>query len=757
MTSIEIPKGKVIRATDIPVSVGHPTPAQHKKWLNQQIVYKNYAGHSDHLDQIVAATVINRREEFYTRMSRVMERWETIWDAANGNPFWGEWDDDIHVPETRKMLDGKVARIEEALFEFQPLFGVEGTRGDLPRWKAQIIESYVFRIMQLGDYESFIQPLARDCEISNIAALKLRWDFEYEMVVDRSWELKERPDGTPYWRDERRIRDAVTSQGVRYSMVDPFLFWYDLDCGNLDSNECGYVGDDSDQFVHDLQRMGKAGLFSEKNLKLVKERKAGGGHHQPQHRAEWPDQRRAARSIAVGPNFSMDTKGEHDARKVRCSEVWMWFDFGDGFDDVTDPLGRRITDTHKVVITLANGIPIQFRLNPHDKKFHPYAIGRITRNGHESVAPSQFEQVANVNSQYDRYRSNVLRHSDLTVAPMLAVRGPFPTDNLLGVKAGQVFDNVGDVHEIKVGDVPSSVQYFDNFFRREHEEASGVLRVFESPEGTATAVERKVQEQQRMVRPSIRANGQLWKSAALKTLWIAAQYSTGPQRFAVMGKASQVLGTSFEITPDVMQEDVDIHFHGIQSMHVFGDRASGMAQWSNRWGPMLETMPEINKLELARQDYELSVGRHNVNDIFANHEPAWNSWPQPQENEMLLSGKKVNIHESDDHLQHIRDMSLLVERMSDLPAYVQELIREHLDFHVIAYEQQQQQEQELSRRKEMERMMTGGTPGQDRPPEAGGMMAGGAQMPGITPGPPQERTVARTGREGQGMSQTQLP
>lgn len=754
MTSLDAPKGKVVRGSDIPVSAGHPTPAQHRRWLNQQIVYENYAGHSDELDQKIASTVANRRSDFYNRMGRVMERWETIWDAANGNPFWGEWDDDIHVPETRKMLDGKVSRIEEALFEFQPLFGVEGTRGDLPRWKAQIIESYVFRMMQLANYERFIQPLARDGEISNIAALKLRWDFDYEMVVDRSWELKER-GGKPFWRDERRIREAVTSPGVRLSMVDPFLFWYDIDCGDLDSNECSFVGDDSDQFVHDLERMADAGLLSEKNLKKVSERREGGGHNQPDKRASWPDQRRAARSIAVGSNFTQDVMGENEARKVRCSEAWMWFDFGDGFEGVTDPLNRRITGTHKVVITLANGIPVQFRLNPHDRKFHPYAIGRIHRNGHESVAPSQFEQVVSVNSQYDRYRSNVLRHSDLSVAPILLTKGPFPTDNLLGIKAGQVFDNVGDAHEVRIGDVPSSVQYFDSFFRREHEEASGVLRVFESPQGTATETERKVQEQQRMVRNSIRANGELWKSVALKTLWLCAQYSTGPQRFAVVGKASQVLGTSFEVTPDIMQEDVDIHFHGIQSMHTFGNRAAGMAQWSSRWSARFEAWPEFNELALAREDYELTVGRHNVSDVFPNSDPLWNSWPQEQENAMLLAGHKVPIHESDDDMQHIRDMEELLTR-KDLQAYVRKNAIEHLEFHIASYQTKKQQKKQLMAKQAEQQAMLGGEPGRDRAPEPGGMMARGAQTEGVTPGPEQARTTPKAGREGQGFSQTQM-
>lgn len=752
--------GKIVRSTDIKMSSGLPSPEQAKKWLSQQVVYANYAGKHDILDETVRRFVYQIRERFYERMSPVMERWETIWDAANGDPVWGEYDDDIHVPETKKKLDAKVARVEEAIFGFDPVIEAVGTRGDLPEYKSTIIGSYIYRMMEMGGYRNLVQPLARDAEICNLEVIKLQWDVKFGQVVDRSWEIRERQNGEPYYHDERRVREAVTKMGVKYTMVDPFLFLYDIDCGDLNGDECAYVGDESDQFIHDLEAMAKAGHFTDKQVKLVKERKAGTTSQQTSSdtRSELPDLRRLSRSIAQGPQFSSNNaNSDNDPRRVRCIEMWAWFDFGEGFEGVVDPLGQKIMGTHKVVITCAQGVVLQFRLNPFDKKMHPYAIGRINRNGHESVAPSTFEQVIQVNAQYDRYQSNVLRASDLSVAPILATKGAFPTGSLLGIKPGTVFRDVPqEVQEIKVGDVPQSVSYFHQFFRRELEETSGALNVFESPQGTATETERKVQEQQRMIANSIRANGDLWEQVALKTYWIAGQFSTAPQRFAVVGKASEVLGKTFEITPDQLQEEVEFRVLGIKSLHVLGNRLQGMAQWMARWGPLLPTMPDVNIPALCRNDYELTVGRHNVAEIFPNSEPAWASWPQSQENEILMAGRSVPISQQDDDHEHMADMEHLLKTLKDKPKYARTVILEHYAMHLQAAEKKDAEKKAKMRESMMQQQLMGGAPGVDRPPEAGGMEAlTKAQSPGVTPGPPQARTAPKTGRSGQGMSQTQ--
>ena len=172
MPEADKPLGALVRKTDIPMSVGLPTPEENRKWLGQQVVYANHVGKHDELDQKIATFVTNHRQMFYSRMGPVMRRWQTIWDAANGNPTWGEYEDDIHVPETQKKLEAKVARIEEALFEFDPIFEADGVRGDLPPWKAQVITSYVYRMMELAGFKKYVQPCARDQEICNVSALK---------------------------------------------------------------------------------------------------------------------------------------------------------------------------------------------------------------------------------------------------------------------------------------------------------------------------------------------------------------------------------------------------------------------------------------------------------------------------------------------------------------------------------------------------------------------------------------------------------
>ena len=163
------------------------------------------------------------------------------------------------------------------------------------------------------------------------------------------------------------------------------------------------------------------------------------------------------------------------------------------------------------------------------KKFVPYAVMRINRTGHEMVAPAPFDSVVQTNAHYDRLSSNIMRWMDLAVSPLVVTddtNADLP-DSILEVQPGTIMRATGNWNWIKVPDITQSVGYFQNFFRREMEENSGALRVFESPQGTATETERKVQEQQRMVRNSIRSSAECWRQVALLTYWMSAQFATG--------------------------------------------------------------------------------------------------------------------------------------------------------------------------------------------------------------------------------------
>ena len=127
-------------------------------------------------------------------------------------------------------------------------------------------------------------------------------------------------------------------------------------------------------FLHELEDFAEQGMYSKEQVKKLRTHITSGTTAKTTDntaRAEWADQHRQARSIAMGPMLSGDTQTLNAARKVRVIEMWAWFDFGDGFDGVIDPLGQKLTGTHRVVVTCAEGMILRFQLNPYDKKFVP--------------------------------------------------------------------------------------------------------------------------------------------------------------------------------------------------------------------------------------------------------------------------------------------------------------------------------------------------------------------------------------------------
>ena len=757
-------EGKLLSKATIPVDIGHKKPSTARKWTKEQIKYRNFAGKHDELDQRALQFVYSRREQFRARMSGPMRRWAVNWTAANTEVMWHEREDDVHIPETKKALDGKVARIEEAVTGFDPVFEVEGTKGDISRRTAKVLGSYIYRQMELADWKRFVQPLAKDGELCNVMALKIQYERRVEDVVERNDELAFTKGGKPVYHTERRMRKAVVNEGCTLRLVDPFWFIYDVDADS--PQECSFIGDESTPFLHELEQMAQQGIYSAAAVARVREEggsKDGLAPTDAHSRAAFPDQLRRSRSIAHGADFQRDLRTSHGAERVRLIEMWALFDFGvNGHPGVTDPTGQVLKGVQRVVITVANGIVIRLQQNPFDRKFVPYAFEMVNRTGHELVAPAPFDSVVQSNALYDRLASNQFRWFDLCVSPLVVTsdQNTDLPDSILDVEAGKVMRNTGSWDWIKPPDISGAIAFQQNFMRREIEELSGNLRVFESPTGTATETERKVQEQQRMVRNSIRASGNLWRQCAQIIKNMELQFSTGSRMFQVSGKAARLLGRQAEITPQMLLEDVDFRFLGLTDVHVFGNRLQGMSQWMNRWGPMLANMPQVNMQALCQMDYELSVGRGQMSEVFPSVSNAWETWSQEEENAMLLAGQYVAVHEADNDTDHIGKVQDLLDRAlsENAPQYVLERIIEHLDEH------QDQQERKLAEQEAQEKQAQqtaalmaaqGGQPGVDRPPVPGGMEAPAGQQD-VTPGSPQARTQSRTGREGSGLSQTQV-
>lgn len=755
---------KLVSKDDIPVGVGSDTPETTKRWVRQQVPYQNFAGHPE-LDLKVRTFVDTIRSQFRQRMMGVYQRWAWNWATANGEAPSQEREDDVAMPETQKLLNAKVAHMENALFSSDPILEAEGVREDLGALRQVVISSYIRRMLELCEYRDYFGPAARDAQLCNYSAIKVVWQKRWAQIIETSSELKyEGRDKPPVWHIEKRASQRLVEDGPRLHLVDPFWLLIDLDAGHW--RDLAYIGDESDQFLHELEAAAELGILSKTQVaKLRKQRvstKKGGDANPPEDLVE---HFRNSRQIAMqSAGLQNNTEPSVQiASRVHCIELWAWFDFGDGFEGVTDPTGNLVRGTHQVVITVAGNEVVQFRLNPFDKKFFPYAVAVMNRNGHEMVAPAPFDQVTVMNAQYDRFQSRVLRHMHLSMAPQIAAGedADISDPSITEYEPGGILRGLGrDWKEIQIKDLPQSSQFFYGFYRREMEELSGKLRVHETTPGSATEVERKLQEQVMLLDRETRIQAAQWKQVCLIIYRMAGQFATQAQQFAVVGKAQALLGKTFTVPPNWLQEDIDIRFLGLESIHTLGQRSAAITQWMNQWGPMLPQMPSVNLEGLARLQWQLMVGPHNMMQVFPEDEPAWMAWQPEEEDALLRQGLSVPVSKRDDdeqHLQrHVAQMRKLAQNRST-PTAVLDAYAKHVQDHIDQLARKRAEEYERQRQARQQGQMmqlAGGQPGVDGP-AAGGGMEPRTKESGITNGPPQARTVARGGREGAGISQTQ--
>jgi hypothetical protein len=745
--------GELIATADIPVSVAAPTPDQERSWVNRQIPYRNFAGMLEELDGYAVQLVKAQVNGYRMRMSGPMRRWALNWRVANGDVPWVVNRDDIHLFEAQKAVTSKVARVEEQILQFDPPLEIESDRDELSRRDAKVLAAWTHRLMENAEWSELIQPTARSGELCNQLIVKVSHERRRALRVHRSEELIEKRS-KPYWRSERRMREEIVRRRVRFDFVDPFWFFYDLEAKNI--QEAAFAGDESEPLLHHVQEDARLGLYSQKQVEQVLKNRSTGEYKGLV--GQWTDEHRRARSIALGIDFAgAEGAIEVDGgTRVRQIEAYVLFDFGDGYAGVVDPRGVQLKGPHQVVVTIVDGVCVRLMLNPNDSKLVPYAFANVNKNGAGAVAPAVFDAVTQMNHHLDRFGSNVMRWIDLLVQPIgitTDMSSELPR-TMTSAKAGSIFRNTGPVDWMKVPDITTSVSQLLGVFRREMEETSGEMRVFESPQGTATETERKVQEQQRLARASFRASSDLWEQVALLTQRMAAQFSTGPERFAAVGKASAAVGTFCSITPDVMLRDVRFRMIGMKNLHVLGTRAQGMGQWTTQFGALLPAVQaDVNLPALMKQGYELLVGRAGADTIFGSPESPWETWSQTEENAILLSGQAVDVHPLDDDQQHMRDLDR-IERRTDLPRHIRELILEHKEAHAQNHMRKmaEQAAAKAKAQRSAELMApAGGQPGQDRPPSYGGMPAQKDQ--GVSPGPNGDRSSARTGRS-QPMSQS---
>lgn len=746
----------------IPQHEGELTPAEAQAWMDAVNDAPNLAE-----NDVLAARALkftqNIIQDWSSYMRPLFRRWRATYHMLKGNTLDVGGPEDVHVPELYKAIETIVPRVEEAILERDPWFNLVPRE---KRYKAQgeARAAYMDWLFDQGRLRDTVQPAIRNMLVCQAAAWYVRWENREEIRKIRE-EKKEWVDGNLRRSVKVTPKKVITFSGANYTLIDPFDFIIDTKATNAQT--ATFVGHRVWLSVDEIRRLGKQ--FGWVNIGDELEKTAGTESENSTRFYSWPRDPTA--------NVSMDTnhRAHNDGRpdKVEVLILYSRFDLYDNNEYVD----------YQFVVSGGKVIH-EIRVNQHDGGLRPYAVSRVSKNGHEFYGVGPFDNAVRLNQHLDRYHQIFLRSAEVAACPMVfAEEDSDLPDSLYKVKPFSVFKGTGPVRFTMVPDgVLRAAPLVLGHLTRNIEETVGAFKIQMGQDlagGTATEATLSLQEGNRRLRGIIRGFADGLEQVLEVTYKLAQQYSMEDVEFPVLGKRAIELNKSHaSINPADLLGDVKFDLVGLRGLRTYGMRATGIQTFLNTMTPLM--MPIINDIDLRHIVHlgaEEWIGHEEADAIVKVPTPLEQLRSQEEENEGLIQGAEIDIDDSDNHKEHLEDMRPLYERAVDkdskMEKGVRSVILKHWFGHV--YKLKQQAAQEFAKQQRMPAQTNGLPPeagGQPGPegrssPRAGGMsdamtqLAEGVsgqtpgQTPGETPGPPDQAKAPRTGRAKRPMSQSE--
>lgn len=712
-------------------------PNQVKEWYANFAPYRNLAG-NDKIAKKALGFARQVKENHDNATLQIKEKWRVLNYLLQGNTIT-DWEaaDAVHVPELYKLREALVPRIEEVLLGSDPWFTVRG--------REHMDEREAWRLKAFLDYQCDKSGINRKMPYAirtalthGFCAFKTRWDVKTDYRVKRTVEREESKKGSLY-TIKREQDEVVVWERPQADLIDPF--WFGIDPASDDPQEASYVFDTSLMSYDRIAALGEQGIFENwKDLASQEPR------HAPlalgaQHRED---------RMGVGMDDGAIRRPDGAPKEFEVTEIWGRFDiYGTG-------------RTRECVITVANGTTVlRCQENPHDDKHRPYCVARLNKDPFNFYAVGPLDHGIPLQVELDTVRQIGQEASRLAQAPIILAdqQGSNLPDSILGVDPGSVLDcDVDKIHVLNVAVNPAYMERMDSILRRDMEETIGAPRVFEGTgdgSGTATEVERKIQEGNKRVRGYIRAFTTMLEDLLGQFHSLNRQFVTRDMTFRVLGKAAAGLKQYEVVGPQSFGPDIDFEFVGISNLHTAGLEATNLLQFFNATSGILSTQPGILNVD-AFLDllYERMVGKQPGRRIINLKQDEQDMLSQRDENVLLLQGHEVDVHELDDDMEHM--LVLADEFLSDREAFeamsphVKDAIMQHFYAHQVAARGKAVREQAAQNQAQQGQDMA--FPGQGTVP--GGQDPNPAQTPqGETPGPTNMMRQRKPGRQ-QGFSQS---
>lgn len=635
--------GKEVKIVE---GVGERSRKNEALWNKVQEPYQNFA-----TDKEVAERALGFVKENLSRFQQKTEalrrKWLTIEHLIKGNST-SRWSGlgAVQIPELYKMLETMVPRVEEALTAYDPWFNVFG-REENDVDQAKRIQWFMEAQLDQAGFSDLIQPFIRSMLIYGFAALKIDWHRDWRKKVKKKGErIFNEETGQNEWTYTGKVEDVLLYEGFKMHLVDPFDFMIDQQCTR--TCEARWIAHDSWKTWEEIAALGEAGVY--KNWEQIKEQSPtrGGGssdYYQQSRSLVWNDDK-----------FNQEPAGS--SIKYKVTEVHGLFDiYGEG-------------RARECILTVVNEkVVVRVQENPDGRDMRPYAVARCVKEPWQFFGVGPFDHAVRLNMELDDHRNLALEAHRLSVNPLVFVDNTSEIPpSLYNIEPGSVF-RVSDPRAIQFSKIPMSVgdaQAMTDALRRDIEESVGAPRIWEGTGGgggTATEVERKIQEGNRRLRGVINSVSDAFRDM-LRIMHSKNQtYVVQDQRFRVLGRKAKGLPIYDEVSPEDFQMDVDFEFQGVRGLKNMGLRTSQLVQFANLVAPALPLLEgQINITALYKDIYEALVDQRPSDEIIREL-PAMEDLLTPEEEHMLfLQGQKVSVYPMDDDEAHMKSHKVFMAK-----------------------------------------------------------------------------------------------
>ena len=738
-------KGSLGTSIQIPGALGETTPEQAKAWMKAQIPYPNLASNEEVASRAVDF-VKRQKKQFEQRTMEIHDKWRALDYALRGNSLSRRFlSSDLHVPEMYKAVQILVPRIEEALMQFDPWYHVRGRDQD-DREKAFKISAWLDHLLDLSGFDQMVQPAIYSMIVYGFFDLKTWWDIEIRSGVTRSVTRQDETNGLPGgYNIEVDEEDKVVFEGARIKLVDPYDFI--ADPREIDVQKGLYVGDVGVMSIDEYERYEQLGLYL--NTDELRERKS---------KRSKSSLLRYSKSARALDSMTLDPKNIEGSPEIfENTSLWCRFDpYGDG-------------NYEEYVIEIADeDVCLRVQKNPHDDRHRPHAVARSSREPFDFFNVGPLDHAMRLNLELDEHRNYALQSHALSLHPMVWLEDTDDTpDNLFHAEPGSIFRSRSQPNILKVPSTVGEMQGMEETLRRDIEETTGALRMFESPAGTATEVERKVQENNRRIRAYVTSASEGFETLLKHLYALSAQFVMKRHSFRVLGKTAKGIPGFADIDPEVLQTAIDFEFVGPSALHTEGLRATNMATFLNLAYPLMAQNPKmVNTAAILSDLYKTIVGTRVADEVI-NVPQNYDELLSPEdERDLLLVGQDVEPHEAENEIEHLKShiADVQAEWFLELPIYVQEAYLKHIAKTQMQYRSKKAREGAQSRAPQM--FPGNAVDEEGMPMERGGTQKGRSgrgdlappvtsqSVPGEAPGPPSLQNVSAADR-GMSIPQTE--